>query len=81
MRPCRRIFGSPPISSRLTAATTSATSSILLLMPGDSSVFARIASAMASRRTPIAASLSTPRRSQKKAIVGISGMLIVGAIH
>jgi len=67
--------------SRFTAATASATSSILLLMLGDSSVFARIAAAMASRRTPIAASRSTPRRSQKKAITGISGMLTVGKIH
>jgi len=50
-------------------------------MLGDSSVFARIAAAMASRRTPIAASRSTPRRSQKKAITGISGMLTVGKIH
>ena len=38
--------GSPssPIRSRFTAAIASATSSILLLMLGDSSVFARIAS-------------------------------------
>jgi len=44
--PSLRIRGPPssPIRSRLTAATASATSSILLLMPGDSSVFARIAS-------------------------------------
>jgi hypothetical protein len=47
----------------------------------DPLVFARIASAMASRRTLMAASFSTPRRSQKNAIVGISGILIVGAIH
>ena len=61
--------------------TASATSSILLLMLGDSFVFSRIASAMASRRTPIAASLSTPRRSQKKALTEIRGMLTVGRIH
>ncbi len=41
----------------------------------------RIASAIDSRRTLIAASLSTPRRSQKKAITGISGILTVGRIH
>jgi hypothetical protein len=50
-------------------------------MLGDSLVFARIASAMASRRTLMAASFSTPKRSQKNAMVGISGILIVGAIH
>jgi hypothetical protein len=46
VRPARRIFGSTSIRSRLTAATASATSSILLLMPGDSLVFARIASVL-----------------------------------
>ena len=41
---------SPPIRSRFTAATASPTSSILLLMLGDSSVFARIASVLDRRR-------------------------------
>jgi hypothetical protein len=50
-------------------------------MLGDSLVFARIASVMASRGTLMAASFSTPSRSQKNAMVGISGILIVGAIH
>jgi len=39
-------LGNPPIRSRFTAATASATSSILLLMLGDSFTFARIASVM-----------------------------------
>jgi hypothetical protein len=55
----------------LTAATASATSSIFRLMLGDSLVFARIASVMASRGTLMAASFSTPSRSQKNAMVGI----------
>jgi hypothetical protein len=40
-------------------------------MLGDSLVFARIASVMASRGTLMAASFSTPSRSQKNAMVGI----------
>ena len=45
-----RIFGSPPIRSRFAAATASVTSSILLLMPGDSFTFASIASVLDRRR-------------------------------
>ena len=49
MRPERHILGNSPIGSRVTAAIASATSFIMLLMPGDSFVFARRAFARASR--------------------------------